>query len=74
MCFRYLHIEAILWKFIQDSLGLLFLSHNNYTLIVGKVGFLVYLLALLVSCLGGSVLKVDLDGVVKKKSQPQVLD
>ena len=42
-----------------------------------KFGFLVYLSALLVGCMGGSFLKchkVDLDGVVKKKSQPQVLD
>ena len=34
---------------------------------VGKVGCIVYLVVLLVSCLGGSVLKVDLVGAVKKK-------
>ena len=41
---------------------------------VGKVEFLVYLAAFLVSCLGGSVMKVDLDGVVIKKGLLQVLD
>ena len=35
---------------------------------VGKVGCLVYLLAILVGCLGGSVLNADLAGVVKKKN------
>ena len=34
---------------------------------VGKVGFILYLAALLVGCLGGSVLKFDLTEVVKKK-------
>ena len=34
---------------------------------VGKVGCLVYLVALLIGCLRGSVLKADLAGVVKKK-------
>ena len=34
---------------------------------VGKVGFFVYLEALLVGCLGVSFLKVDLVGAVKKK-------
>ena len=34
---------------------------------VGNVVCIVYLAALLVVCLGGSVLKVYLDGVVKKK-------
>ena len=34
---------------------------------MGKVGCIVYLAAFIVSCLGGSVLKVDLAGVVKKK-------
>ena len=34
---------------------------------VGKVGCLVYLLAILVGCLGGSVINADLAGVVKKK-------
>ena len=73
MCFRYLYIEAILWKFIQDSLGLLFLSHNNYTLIVGKVVCLVIMVVLLVGFLGGSVMKVDLTVAVKKKRRLQVL-
>ena len=34
---------------------------------VGKVGCLVYLEALSVGCLGGSVLNIDLVGAVKKK-------
>ena len=34
---------------------------------VGKVGYIVNLAELLVGFLRGSVLKVDLDGVVKKK-------
>ena len=34
---------------------------------VGKVGCIVYLAELLVSCLGGSFIKVDLSGAVKKK-------
>ena len=34
---------------------------------VGKVGFIVYLAVLLVGYLGGSFLKVDLDGSVKEK-------
>ena len=33
----------------------------------GKVVCIVYMAALLVGCLGGSVLKVDLAGAVKKK-------
>ena len=33
---------------------------------VGKVGCLVYPEALIVGCLGGSVLKVDISGVVKR--------
>ena len=41
---------------------------------VGKVGCLIYLEALLVCCLGGSFPKVDLSGAVKKKGQLQVLD
>ena len=41
---------------------------------VGKLGCIVYLAVLLVSCLGDSVLKVDLAGAVKKKGQLQVLD
>ena len=42
-----------------------------------KFGCLVYLLALLVGCMGGSFLKchkVDLDGLVNKKWKLQVLD
>ena len=35
---------------------------------VGKVGCLVYMVALILGCLGSSVLTVDLAGVVKKKS------
>ena len=34
---------------------------------VGKIVCLIYLVALVVGCLGGSVLKVDLSGEVKKK-------
>ena len=36
---------------------------------VGKVRCIVYLALLLVSCLGDSVLKVDLAGLVKKKRE-----
>ena len=39
-----------------------------------KVGCLVNVAALLVGLLGGSFLKVDLVGVVKKKGRLQVLD
>ena len=67
MCLRSLHIEDILWNYIQAILGLLCLSHHNLKLMAGKVGCLVYLVALLVCCLGGSVLKSDLAGAVKKK-------
>ena len=42
-------------------------SHHNYRFVMGKVGCLVYIVALLVGFLGGSVLKVDLSGSVKKK-------
>ena len=41
---------------------------------VGKVGCIVYLVALLLGCMGGSVLNVDITGSVKKKGRPQVLD
>ena len=41
---------------------------------VGKVECILYLAALLVGCLRGSVLKVDLTGVINKKGQIQVLD
>ena len=34
---------------------------------LGKVVFLVYLAAIIVGCLGGSIMKVDLAGAVKKK-------
>ena len=34
---------------------------------VGKVGCILYLAALLVCYLGGSVMKVDLDGAINKK-------
>ena len=74
LCFRPLHIASILWNYIQDSLGSLCLSHHNYTLIMGKVGCIVYLVALLLGCMGGSVLNVDITGSVKKKGRPQVLD
>ena len=67
MCFSSLYIVAILCNYIQASLGSLCLSHHNYKLMVGKVGCLVYLVALLVGCLGGSVMKVDFSGVVNKK-------
>ena len=39
---------------------------------MGEVGFLVNLVVLLVVCLGGSVLKVDISGAAKKKGQLQV--
>ena len=68
-----LYIAAILWNYIRASLGSLCLSHQNYTLMVDKVGCLVYLSALLVGCMGGSVLTVDISGEVKK-GQLQVLD
>ena len=74
MCFRFLCIAAILWNYIQDSLLSLCLYNRNYTLMVGKVGYIVYMAALLVGCLGGSVLKVYLDGVMNKKGRLQVLD
>ena len=41
---------------------------------VGKVGFLVNLESIIVGCLVGSFMKVDIDGVVNKKWQLQVLD
>ena len=41
---------------------------------MGKVGSLVNLTALLVGCLGGSVLNVDIDEAAKKKIPLQVLD
>ena len=53
LCFSSLHITAILWNYIQASLGLLLLSCHNYTLIVGKVGYFVYLAEPLVGYLGG---------------------
>ena len=74
MCFRFLCIADILWNYIQDSLLSICLYNRNYTLMVGKVGYIVYMVALLVGFLGGSVLKVYLDGVVKKKGRLQVLD
>ena len=40
---------------------------------IGKVGCLVYLAAVLVGLLGGSVLKDGLDGAVKKKMRLPVL-
>ena len=43
------------------------ISHHNYTLMLGKVGCLVYLVAILVGFLRGSVLKDYLAGVVKEK-------
>ena len=66
MCLRSLYIVAILWNYIQDSLGSLYILNQNYTLMVVKVGCIVYLAALIVGCLGGSVLKVDISGEVKK--------
>ena len=41
-------------------------SFNNSTLVTGKVGCLVGMSERIVGCLGGSVLKVDITGVVKK--------
>ena len=42
--------------------------HQNSTLVLGKVGCLVNLVALLVGFIGGSVMKVDISGAVKNKS------
>ena len=42
-------------------------SHHNYTLVMGKVGCLVNVMALIVVCLRSSVLKVDISGAVKEK-------
>ena len=56
---------------------ILFISnnyHQNSTLVMEKVGCLVNLVALVVGFLGGSVQKVDLYVVVKKKGRLQVLD
>ena len=44
------------------------LYHQNSTRVMGEVGFIVGLEALLVVCLWGSVPKIDLDGVTKKNS------
>ena len=74
MCFRYLYIAAILFKYIQDSIVSLCLSHHNYTLMMGKVKCLIYLASLLVGLLRGSVLNVDLTGAVDLKGKLQVLD
>ena len=65
--FRSMYIAAILCKYIQAILGSLWSSHHNCTLIMGKVVCIVYLSVLLVFFLGGSVLKVDIFGVVKKQ-------
>ena len=67
LCFRYLYIAYILWNYIQASLGSLCLSNYNYTLMVGKVIFLIYMVSFIVGFLGGSVMKVDIAGVVRKK-------
>ena len=50
-----------------NSLVSLCLSYHSYTLMVGKIGCILYLGALILGCLGGSVLKVDINGAVKKK-------
>ena len=55
------------WNYIQSSLVLLYLSRQNDIYIVGKVGCILYLEALFVGFLGGSVLKVDISGAMKKK-------
>ena len=65
--FQVPHIAAILCNYIQSILASLRLSHHNYTLMVVNVGCPVYLVALPVGCQGGSVLKVDLAGLVNKK-------
>ena len=39
--------------------------HLNSTIFMGRVGCIVNMAALLVGFLGGLVIKVDLDGVVK---------
>ena len=65
-CFRSLHIAAIFWNYISSSLGSLLLSRHKYTVMVGQVGFLVYLAAPLVGFLGCSSLKDDLTALVKK--------
>ena len=74
LCFRYLYITSILWNYIQSRLVSILLFRHNYTLIVGKVGCLVFTEALLVVFLVGSFIKVYLDGAVKKKGWLQVLD
>ena len=66
-CFRTMYIADILWRYIQASQVSLCLYRHNYTLMVGKVGFIVYITALLVGYLRGSVPKVDFIGSVKKK-------
>ena len=42
--------------------------HKNSTLVIGKFGCLINVPEILVGCLGGSVMKVDLYGEVEKKS------
>ena len=48
--------------------------NQKSTLVMGNVGCILHKVALLVGCLGDLVLKVDIDGAVKKKGQLQVLD
>ena len=67
MCLRYLYIAAFFWNYNQARLVQLLLSQHNYTLLIGKVGCLVNMVALLVDYLGGSVLKADIDETVDKK-------
>ena len=67
MCFRSLYTASILWNYIQYSLGSICLYNHNYALVVGKVGCLIYLEKCIVDYLGGSVLKVDIAGSVKKR-------
>ena len=67
LCSRSLFIADILWNYIQYFLGSLCLSHQNYTFVMIKFGCLVYLVALLVGCLGGSVTKFDLAGKATKR-------
>ena len=50
-----------------NSLVSLCLSYHSYTLMVGKIGCILYLGALILGFLGGSVLKVDLSGLAKKR-------
>ena len=48
--------------------------HQIFTFLMRKVGCLLNLEALFVDFMGGSIMKVDIAGVVKKRGQLQVFD